>query len=72
MRKKLLNEKDISPSCSYCAHGKSAPDGESVLCKKKGIVEKDFACRNFSYDVLKRQPKRPAPLAKFNSEDFEL
>mgnify|MGYP003296222971 CR=1 FL=1 len=70
--KKLLNEKEISPSCSYCEFGKCSPDGETVLCKKKGIVEKDFSCRKFSYDVLKRQPRRPLPLQKYNKEDFSL
>ena len=70
--KKLLNKKEISPSCSYCAYGKLSPDKETVLCKKKGIVEKDFACRKFVYDVLKRQPKRPKKLEKFNPEDFSL
>ncbi len=70
--KKLLNEKEISPSCSYCANGKESPDGETVLCKKKGIVEKNFACKKFVYDVLKRQPRRPIALEKFNPEDFSL
>ncbi len=70
--KKLLNKKEISPSCSYCAHGKLSPDGATVLCKKKGVVEKDFACRKFTYDVLKRQPKRPIELEKYNPEDFKL
>lgn len=70
--KKLLNKKEISPSCSYCEYGKLSPDGETVLCKKKGVVEKGFSCRKFSYDVLKRQPKRPLPLQKFNEEDFSL
>lgn len=53
MRKKLTNKKDISPSCAYCTYGKTAPDGENVLCKKRGVVEKSFSCRKFSYDVLK-------------------
>ncbi len=70
--KKLLNKKEISPSCSYCAYGKCAPDGETVLCKKKGIVEKDSACKKFTYDVLKRQPKRPKKLETFNPDDFSL
>ena len=70
--KKLLNKKEISPSCSYCSYGKLSPDGETVLCKKKGVVEKDFACRKFNYDVLKRQPKRPIELEKYNPEDFSL
>lgn len=72
MRNKLLNKKEISPSCSYCAHGKSSPDGETVLCIKKGIMEKDDFCKKFSYDVLKRQPRRPTPLGEFNEDDFSL
>ncbi|MCH5170054.1 MAG: hypothetical protein J1F24_02070 [Oscillospiraceae bacterium] len=72
MRSKILNEKKISPSCSYCAHGKSSPDGESVLCIKKGVMEKDGYCKKFNYDILKRQPKRPRSLGKFNEDDFSL
>ena len=72
MRNKLLNKKEISPSCSYCAHGKSSPDGETVLCIKKGIMEKDAFCKKFSYDVLKRQPRRPRPLDEFSADDFSL
>lgn len=72
MSKKIIDEKGVSPSCSYCEYGKTAPDGESVLCKKRGVVEKDFSCRKFSYDILKRQPRRPLPLAKFDAEDFSL
>lgn len=49
-----------------------APDGENVLCKKHGVVEKEYSCRKFSYDVLKRQPKRPKALEKFKEEDFAL
>ena len=70
--KKLTNKKDISPSCSYCRHGRLSPDGETALCRKKGVVDKDFHCRRFEYDILKRQPKRPLPAQKFNPEDFEL
>lgn len=72
MNKKLLNKKDISPSCAYCRHGRPAPDRETVLCKKHGVVEKDFSCKKFAYDVLKRQPKRPMPMQKFDAEDFKL
>lgn len=72
MRNKALNEKNISPSCSYCSHGRPSPDGESVLCIKKGVMEKDGFCKKFSYDILKRRPRRPKPLDKFNEEDFSL
>ncbi len=70
--KKLFGTKDVSPYCEYCAHGRLSPDKESVLCKKLGIVTKDFNCKKFKYDPLKRQPKRPKQLDKFNEEDFSL
>lgn len=70
--KKLFNKKDISPSCSYCVHGRFAPDKESVLCYKKGIVGIDYACRKFKYDPLKRKPIRPRPIEKFEESDFSL
>lgn len=72
MKNKLLKGKDISPSCSYCEHGRLSPDGESVLCIKKGVMDKDGFCKKFSYDILKRQPKRPKALTKFDEEDFTL
>lgn len=64
MRKKLTNKKDISPSCAYCTYGKTAPDGENVLCKKRGVVEKSFSCRKFSYDVLKKAAEKALAPAK--------
>ena len=70
--KKLFNKKDITPSCSYCVHGKFAPDNESVLCLKKGVVSIDFSCKRFKYDPLKRKPIRPRNIEKFNESDFAL
>lgn len=70
--KKLYNTKEIPPSCSYCSYGRPSPDGESILCIKKGIAEKDGYCKKFRYDILKRQPRRPATLQKFDKDDFSL
>ena len=72
MKNKFLNEKEISPSCSYCEYGKISPDGESVLCIKKGVMDKDSYCKKFSYDILKRQPRRPMKLEEFSADDFSL
>lgn len=72
MKNKLFNKNEISPSCSYCEYGKLSPDGESVLCIKKGVMEKNDFCKKFSYDILKRQPKRPQALSKFSEDDFSL
>lgn len=70
--KKLFGKKDIVPSCSYCVHGRIAPDKESVLCKKSGLTDLDYSCKKFKYDPLKRQPRRPKPIAKFDEENFSL
>ena len=51
----MLFVKKIEPSCSYCQRGKAVtPD--TVLCKKKGVVEAGGHCRAFQYDPLKRVP----------------
>ena len=70
--KKIIDKKNIEASCSYCAHGKFSPLGETILCQKKGIVEKDFYCKKFKYDVLKRQPRRPREIDHFDAEAFTL
>lgn len=70
--KKLFNKKDVTPACSYCAHGRFAPNNESVLCMKKGVVDLDFSCKKFKYDPLKRKPLRPRAIEKFEEADFAL
>ena len=62
----------VEPRCAYCGRGRLSADGENVLCKKYGVVDKDYSCKKFVYDALKRVPKRPKPLEKFDSEDFKL
>lgn len=72
LKSKLLNKKDIPPACEYCAKGSNAPDGKTVLCLKKGVMQKSSSCRSFKYDPLKRRPKLPTELPKFSASDFEL
>ena len=70
--KKLFGKKDISASCSYCVHGRIAPNKESILCKKSGLVDVDYSCKKFKYDPLKRVPPRRKSMGSFTKEDFEL
>jgi hypothetical protein len=44
--------------CAFCEKGTPVPGGEFVICPKKGLVDEKFSCRSFSYDPLKREPKR--------------
>ena len=63
---------EIAPKCEYCAHARPSPDGETVLCRYKGVVEKDGKCRKYKYDILKRQPRHKPKLQEFSEEDFTL
>ena len=56
----------------YCTKGSGAPDGKTVLCPKKGVMQKDSSCSAFRYDPLKRKPKQPVELPQFDASDFEL
>lgn len=71
MKKELLNL-NIDPQCTYCEHGKISPDGEHILCKKKGIMERYAHCKKFRYDPLKREPAKKPKLPEFSPEEFEL
>ena len=72
LKSKLLNKKDIPPACEYCSRGSCAPDGRTVLCSRKGVMQKSSSCSRFRYDPLKRQPKLPNQLPQFDPSDFEL
>lgn len=64
MKKKLLEEYDISKTCAFCEYATKTLDSEKMLCRKRGLVNACFSCRAFSYDLMKRMPKRMPPLLK--------
>ena len=72
MKKKLFNADSIEKICANCLYGRHTPDGDGVLCVKKGIMLKYSSCRRFEYDPLNRVPQRPIPMPDFSMEDFEL
>ena len=71
MARSLLN-KNISPACEYCIHGRPSEYTDEVFCPKRGVTKKNDACRKYKYDVLKRTPRRITPAGEFKPEDFEL
>ena len=71
MKQTILNKK-IEPACVYCAIGKLAYDGKTVLCTKKGVMLPDSHCRAFRYDPLRRVPREKPTLPQYTAEDFSL
>ena len=72
MKSKLLEKKKYPPVCEYCKNGRLPPDEKSVLCVKKGLVPTDGKCRKYSYDPLKRRPKKPLIIEQADPSEFEL
>lgn len=66
-----LFSSEIEPSCSYCKFGFVTHD-DTVLCEKRGVTKQYDSCKKFVYAPLKRVPKRPRELPKFDPSDFEL
>ena len=62
MKKKIFDEYDIAKKCAFCEYASNTLDEEKMLCRKKGVVSTEYACRAFSYDLMKRAPKRLPPL----------
>lgn len=49
-----------------------SPDGMSILCPKKGIMNPEDKCFHFKYDPLKRIPKKKPKLQEHNADEFKL
>ena len=59
MKKTIEDEERI---CAFCRSATEICGRDEMLCDKKGVVPKDFSCRGFGYDPLKRVPRRaPSP-----------
>ena len=72
MKKKLINKDAYEPACKLCRYGRLNPEGDTVLCVKKGLVDPDGKCRRYDYDPLKRRPNKPLTVASADPADFEL
>ena len=51
MAKSIFN-KDITPACCYCVHGKNSEYTDEIFCLKKGVTDKYDCCRHYKYDFI--------------------
>ena len=70
-RTRIFNPK-IEPCCAYCEHGTATKDGQSILCRRRGVMLPSSSCRRFTYDPLLRIPYRQPKLPEYDAEDFSL
>ena len=52
------NETDIIRVCEFCRFASDLAGTREMLCQKRGVVAKEYKCRKFIYDPLKRVPRR--------------
>ena len=70
--KNKSNNQDLPCVCEFCEHATTINDEFNVLCNHRGIVNKEYKCKKFVYDPLKRVPRPLPPLPKLTEEDLVL
>lgn len=71
MAKSPFNKK-LDKHCEYCVYGAALQFDNQIICKKRGVTEKDDKCRSYKYDPLKRIPKQVKIGKDYTDEDFKL
>lgn len=66
--KKLFGN-NIRPSCEYCMLANF--EGNQFVCSKNKSI-RNYKCRSFKYDPLRRVPNASPALQQFSPEDFVL
>ncbi len=54
----MKDSDNIEKICEYCRFAGPIAGTGDMLCDKKGVVPKEYTCRRFLYDPLKRVPRR--------------
>lgn len=70
-KKKKLSP-DLPRVCEFCEHASLINDEAHVLCTLHGIVKREYHCKKYTYDPLKRVPRTLPPLPKLSEEDVLL
>ena len=68
-KNKKRSNPDTPKMCLYCENATVISDDDNVLCSLKGIVNKEYSCKKFIYDPLKRIPAPIPPLPKLSEDD---
>lgn len=54
----MSKNSDGAKMCEFCRFASEIKTTEDMLCSHKGVVDKEYSCRKFVYDPLKRVPKK--------------
>ena len=54
----MRRNSDEAKLCEFCRFATEIKTTEDMLCAYKGVVDKEYSCRKFVYDPLKRVPRK--------------
>lgn len=54
----MKKNSDTPKICELCRFAEAISETEDMLCRHKGTVDKEYSCRKFVYDPLKRVPRK--------------
>ena len=69
---KKMFDKTIIKKCGHCLFGTDLGDDGEIICKKRGIVNKNDLCRKYKYDPLKREPQKQIISDNYSPDDFKI
>ena len=69
----MLFRKDMEKRCVHCEKA-SVIDENDMLCRKYGVVSRNYGCKKFEYDPLKRIPNKTVypDSDRYDTKDFSL
>ncbi|MBQ8551285.1 MAG: hypothetical protein IJ428_00565 [Clostridia bacterium] len=53
----MKKDSDTPRICEFCRFASEIRATEDMLCTHRGVVDKEYTCRKFIYDPLKRVPR---------------
>ena len=62
------NTDDIARMCEFCRFASEIKSTDDMLCNYRGVVDKEYSCRKFVYDPLKRVPRKLPELMPIDLE----
>lgn len=67
----MAESEKIEKYCKFCEKASAMSDPEQMLCSYRGVVSAANRCHRFSYDPLKRSPKRTGKEAELEYVDTD-
>ena len=69
----MIYSEEIDRKCALCQFGEPIPETLEVLCKKYGVVEYNYVCKKYKYDIFKKKVKRKKDIdTGYSEEDFSI